>query len=431
MKKELLDLFKSGKYSDAKKEIRKLLKTDLDNSELNYYLFLAENSDYANIDLNNIASEATFNKALENANRRFKNEYEAEYKFFRDCDENFRKLFCYAIRGDRDSIFGLIDNVKSATLPNNIDEYFSNLDYLLNSRKDRESFELVMMIVNFLYLLTNDKRLVRIYEDGKKTAVMFNPSYMTFNLAENYENLKSNFEYSMEEMDEYIKEQSQTLVYEKAIELFNNEDYLSAYNFFAELGDYKESKKLYKLSLVLHNEKKEKDEIIEARNEKKEKILNNIKDVSIKILRFIEPIFLFGLIVATIVFAVLFGIILFSNKEQISEISSFAGWLTGWIFYLVGTVLVILIHGGFTGYKYIDYFEYDEIHEFDPFSWVSGGIVAVLLAFCITFAYVSASHLDPNYNAKADGNKNSYNEVIELSDLYTYECDYAIIVTSE
>ncbi len=253
MEQRILDLFKSGKYSDAKKEIRKLLKTDLDNSELDYYLFLAENSDYANMDLNNIASEATFNKALENANRRFKNEYEAEYKFFRDCDDNFRKLFCYAIRGDRDSIYGLIDNVKSATLPNNIDEYFSNLDYLLNSRKDRESFELVMMIVNFLYLLTNDKRLVRIYEDGKKTAVMFNPSYMTFNLAENYENLKSNFEYSMEEMDEYIKEQSQTLVYEKAIELFNNEDYLSAHDLFSTLGDYKDSKKLYELSIVLHN----------------------------------------------------------------------------------------------------------------------------------------------------------------------------------
>ena len=272
-REEILLLFKNEEYDKAVLEIKKALKEDSDNGELFYYLFLAENRDYSNMDINNILSEVNFNKALEYSNRRLKNEIEAEYNFFQACDENFRKLFCYALRGNKDGIFEIIDNINDAKLPDNIDEYLGDLDFIVNSRKERDSFDLTMMVVNLLYILTNENRLVQIYNDGMKNASMFDESYETIYLAKSREELYDNYKILTKENVEYERNLVYDGIYKRAIKAYKKKQYQKAKKLFKSIEDYKDAKQYYKLIIELDKEKKAKAKAKRIARERKDNII--------------------------------------------------------------------------------------------------------------------------------------------------------------
>ena len=91
---EIFKLFNENKYDDAKAIIKNKLKNDSNNAEYLYKLFLAENNDYANMDINDIKSEVSFNSALEFAKPEEKQMFEFEYSFFKGLNDTYRKLFC-------------------------------------------------------------------------------------------------------------------------------------------------------------------------------------------------------------------------------------------------------------------------------------------------------------------------------------------------
>ena len=159
-RREIEDLFKTEDYDKAVLKIKNALKDDSDNGELIYYLFLAENKDYANIDLDNIVNEVNFNRAIELSNRRLRNEFEAEYNFYRDSDPMFRKMFCYASRENKEKFYGMIEEVEEAKMPEDIDTYLDNLDYLVNSRISKTTLECNIVCLNLLYILTKEERIL-------------------------------------------------------------------------------------------------------------------------------------------------------------------------------------------------------------------------------------------------------------------------------
>lgn len=72
-------------------------------------------------------------------------------------------------------------------------------------------------------------------------------------------------------------------------------------------------------------------------NNKKSKIKYNKK------IRFVENVFQYVALALPIFFALLFGIILFSNKEQIEIRANFSGWCTGWVFYSIIATIVSIV----------------------------------------------------------------------------------------
>lgn len=182
-KKSIEVLFQKEEYDKAITTIKQMLKEDTDNGELIYYLFLAENKDYANIDLNNIVNEVNFNRALDLSNRRLRNEFEAEYNFYRDSDPVFRKMFCYARRENKNKVLELFGKTDyEVKLPNNLDEYFDNMDYVVTSRITKTSLELNLLIVNLLFILTKEKRLIDIIKEIKKILIEIEPRYEEFKI---------------------------------------------------------------------------------------------------------------------------------------------------------------------------------------------------------------------------------------------------------
>ncbi len=180
-KKSIEVLFQKEEYDKAIITIKQMLKEDTDNGELIYYLFLAENKDYANIDLNNIVNEVNFNRALDLSNRRLRNEFEAEYNFFRDSDPSFRKMFCYARRENKDKVLELFEKTNGpVTLPNDLDMYLDNMDYVVTSRVTKKTLELNLLVVNLLFILTREKRLVSILAEIRNILVEIDSRYKEF-----------------------------------------------------------------------------------------------------------------------------------------------------------------------------------------------------------------------------------------------------------
>ena len=79
MKKEFRDLFYSEKYDDIVKDTKLLINNKPNDAELWYCLFLAENTNYIDIDFENINNEICFNKAIQLANKRQREEFNSEY----------------------------------------------------------------------------------------------------------------------------------------------------------------------------------------------------------------------------------------------------------------------------------------------------------------------------------------------------------------
>ena len=134
IKDDILEFFKTEEYDKAVLEIKKALKEDSDNGELFYYLFLAENRDYSNMDINNILSEVNFNKALELSNGKFKSLMETEYRFYKRSDVNLRKLLCDAKRERTNEVLELIKSVNDVKIPTKNDEFLDDIEFIVGER---------------------------------------------------------------------------------------------------------------------------------------------------------------------------------------------------------------------------------------------------------------------------------------------------------
>jgi hypothetical protein len=189
-RKDVEELFKNEKYDKATIMLKKELKDDPENGELLYYLFLAENRDYSNIDLNNIVNEVNFNRALEYSNRRLKNEFEAEYNFYRDCDPEFRRMFCYASRENKEQVLKLYEKVKTAKLPSNLTEYIDNMDYVVTSKITKEALELNILTTNLLYICTKEEKIKPVLKQLVSIMSQIDKRYVEYILFENKRGLK-------------------------------------------------------------------------------------------------------------------------------------------------------------------------------------------------------------------------------------------------
>lgn len=172
---DILSLFKSEDYEKAVIEIKKGLKEKPDDGELTYYLFLAENRDYANISINDIVGESMFNRAMDLSNRRLKNEFEAEYNFYRDLNEYFRRIFCYANRGNINKfIISLKASNPPYILPSDIDEFISNLDYVVTSGIAPKIVDMNLISLNMLYIENQSEEVLEVLKQLIEKAKMIN-----------------------------------------------------------------------------------------------------------------------------------------------------------------------------------------------------------------------------------------------------------------
>ncbi len=244
-RREIEDLFKTEDYDKAVLKIKNALKDDSDNGELIYYLFLAENKDYANIDLDNIVNEVNFNRAIELSNRRLRNEFEAEYNFYRDSDPQIRKLFCYASRGNIDKVLKLFDKINDVKLPENIDEYIDNLDYIVTLKTNRNALKLNILSVNLLYILVKDGRLLKIINNLLNIIKQMDFKYNRFVVFSDKSELKEYIfdDYESSDVDEIqvIDSVKAQKTYLAAMVLFNIGLYQEAMKMFKKISYYNDS----------------------------------------------------------------------------------------------------------------------------------------------------------------------------------------------
>ncbi len=179
-KEDILKLFKTEEYGKAIIAIKTELRKDPDDGELIYLLFLAKNGDYSNIDLNNIVNEVDFNKALEISNRRLRNEFEAEYNFYRDSDPVFRKMFCYASRGNKNKVLELYEKVNTATMPTNLTEYIGNMDYVVTSKIAKDALELNLLTTNLLYICTKEEKIIPVLKQLASVMKVIDKRYIEY-----------------------------------------------------------------------------------------------------------------------------------------------------------------------------------------------------------------------------------------------------------
>lgn len=215
--KDIEELFKNELYDKAIIEIKKELRLDSFNAELFYYLFLAENGDYLNINLDDINNEIDLNKAISLANIRLKASFESEYNFYQAVDSTYRKLFIHATR---DRMKEFIDLCRSINLSDRINlvndksderEFISNLDYIVTSRVNHEVVDMNLIALNLFYLNTRRNEVLKIYDVLKLRAIDMNTPLSKSNFINDYNDLEKSIILltgQKEELlkDEYIKE---------------------------------------------------------------------------------------------------------------------------------------------------------------------------------------------------------------------------------
>lgn len=128
-------------------------------------------------------------------------------------------------------------------------------------------------------------------------------------------------------------------------------------------------------------EKRRRDAIDRARREAEAK-----KEAKRKAIEtFLQTVAL----ISPIILAVVFAIILFSNKEQISIIGNFTGWCTGWVFFTIASLIasIVLLKKRFGDWDYNE----------TP-SRLSSVLVAVVMVVFSIIAFSNAGKLSSNFD---------------------------------
>ncbi len=189
IKDDILKFFKTEEYDKAVLEIKKVLKENSDNGELFYYLFLAENKDYSNMNINNILSEVNFNKALELSNGKFKSLMETEYRFYKKSDVNLRKLLCDAKREKTNEVLELIKSVNDIKIPTKNDEFLDDLEFIVGESDSLEFLKLNLYVLNLIYALSKEQKLKPVINDILDKIVFFDKRYSNYKIVDNKKDL--------------------------------------------------------------------------------------------------------------------------------------------------------------------------------------------------------------------------------------------------
>ena len=194
-RKDIELLFQSESYDEAMRLLRKELQEDSENAEWYYYLFLAENGDYANINFEDVVCEFDFNRALDLANARLRELFLAEYNFYKAVDPALRKYFAYASRGNIDKFEALLNTYENRATKLIHDstskkDFYSNLDYLVTSRVKHEIVDLNILSLNLLYLSIQNKKVLEIYNVLKERAEEIGTTLANAPLANNLLEIK-------------------------------------------------------------------------------------------------------------------------------------------------------------------------------------------------------------------------------------------------
>ena len=192
MKKEFRDLFYSEKYEDIVKDTKLLINNKPNDAELWYCLFLAENTNYIDIDFENINNEICFNKAIQLANKRQREEFNSEYNLYRDLSKypNIRKIVRYAEFGSYERVidlFALMDDDR-IELPEENDIY-SNIDYCFCNSSSPAVIDCSLLVVNLLYIKTGKEEYLKILEDLISNAAECESALNPYSLSNDFDSL--------------------------------------------------------------------------------------------------------------------------------------------------------------------------------------------------------------------------------------------------
>ena len=174
-KQEIEEYFQKELYEEAAKKLRNALQEDSSNAEWFYYLYLAENRDYANIDFDNVHNEMDLNRAIDLSNKRLRDFFDSEYSFYKAVDPYLRKFFTYASRENYKSFSSCLDSYsfKPTKLIHNYtdkNDFFSNLDYLVTIRIKPEIVYLNLLALNILYIVTKEEDVLSVWNTLKEKA---------------------------------------------------------------------------------------------------------------------------------------------------------------------------------------------------------------------------------------------------------------------
>lgn len=174
-KQEIDSLFQNESYDLAIMKLRNALREDSSNAEWFYYLYLAENRDYANIDFDNVHNEMDLNHAIDLSNKRLRDFFDSEYSFYKAVDPYLRKFFTYASRENYKSFSSCLDSYsfKPTKLIYNYtdkNDFFSNLDYLVTIRIKPEIVYLNLLALNILYIVTKEEDVLSVWNTLKEKA---------------------------------------------------------------------------------------------------------------------------------------------------------------------------------------------------------------------------------------------------------------------
>ena len=174
-KQEIDSLFQNESYDLATIKLRNALREDSSNAEWFYYLYLAENRDYANIDFDNVHNEMDLNHAIDLSNKRLRDFFDSEYNFYKAVDPYLRKFFTFASRENYKSFSSCLDSYsfKPTKLIHNYtdkNDFFSNLDYLVTIRIKPEIVYLNLLALNILYIVTKEEDVLSVWNTLKEKA---------------------------------------------------------------------------------------------------------------------------------------------------------------------------------------------------------------------------------------------------------------------
>ena len=212
---KIKELFKTGDYSTAIVVIKKALGEQPMNSQLHYYLFLAENQDFINMDFDNILHYEHYQLAYNLADDKLKLEYKRVICFFKALSKGFRKLFGYAYR-ERSNLF--VYALKNFNLEEEYlrldeleeDEFNEYLKKVIELRNTKEDILMNLLSINLLYLSTKNEKLKTIHKELLDKALDFGFSYEGFEFFNDEALIK---EYASTNLKESLKKDNPNKTY--------------------------------------------------------------------------------------------------------------------------------------------------------------------------------------------------------------------------
>ena len=162
--KEMNDLLSKGDYQALVLEAKKNLVIEPSNPYLYYYLFLAKNKDYMNMDFISPLEMNSYNQALSFASDSFKGEMYNEFNFFKELSKEFREIFCYAIRNRIDLFTNKVLTFNTNELDTlDISKIAFHLDNLLSLKRSNDVSKMLLYSINLLYIITESNTFIDMY----------------------------------------------------------------------------------------------------------------------------------------------------------------------------------------------------------------------------------------------------------------------------